>query len=915
MKTILIAIIAISTIQARDWSIVSTYTIPEGASGLAFDGEHLYFGIYGVDGDHVYRFNRATGLSSLEFISNAIDDAFGLTYDGQNLWSIIQPGSSSQESFAVSLDSSGNQIEQIDLMEHYMSGIAYDGASFWVARYYPDPSRIYQVDINGNILYDFQAPDNQPWDISIMGDNLAIADYWGDSIYIVSKEGTLLSSYSSEGVDPAGVVWDGEHLWYCDNGTSYDNDILYKIDMYGDGFPSIDLSSETINFNDVVIGDISSQDLVVTNTGTSDLAINLLSFNNNMYFSSTDIPINLSPNESSVINISFQPTTIGTSSGTMTVFSNDPINPELNVSLHAYGIASGPEPDLEYYNIDLGDVRVGSHTSRKLNVINQGNDDLIITDIYFTNPSFYLDESFSLPDALATQESISIRYWLSQDYVSYIDSDMIIEYADIESSIVSLSANVIDFPNNLGSDFWSFMANDQGESITAIREFVDITDDGVNEILIADNEYNLHCINGNSSGIADIIWNVDYSLTGNGYGSIYSENGLDLGSDINGDTIPEIYTGTAWGSRSIFAIDGATGAILWDFDTDVYDDGGWIYEVDATIDFNNDGYTDILASSGGSGNNSGPLRVFLFNGYDGSVIWEKYFGVAMTAVRAFDDINNDNIPDVICASSPDYEDGYIYSLDGLTGLVINSLNTNSTAVWAITPINDADGDGYRDLAYGTFGGDIVSIGSVSFSEIWSVSTNGLILNFEAFSNYETEYLVSSTLDDNIPLIRTSDGSILWDNNVGGFVLDGSAIPDIDGDGFNEITVGTLEDDYMLYSGNSGNQIHSNSYYSPVEQTGSVQSIDTDDCPEIVVGLRNGAVYCFSGGSNCTSTYLEGDLNGDSIVNIQDIVITIAIITGQIIPTSDQMLAGDINSDGVIDILDIVLIINIILNNI
>ena len=33
-----------------EWTIVASYPIPEGASGLAWDGTNLYCGIYGADG-------------------------------------------------------------------------------------------------------------------------------------------------------------------------------------------------------------------------------------------------------------------------------------------------------------------------------------------------------------------------------------------------------------------------------------------------------------------------------------------------------------------------------------------------------------------------------------------------------------------------------------------------------------------------------------------------------------------------------------------------------------------------------------------------------------------------------------------------------------------------------------------------
>ena len=128
----------------RDWTVVNSYPVPEGASGLAYDGEYIYFGIYGVDGDHIYQFDLQNGNYELFFDSSVLEDAFGLTYDGQYLWSIKQIGFS-EPAVAIQLDSNGNQIGAIILPDHYMSGIAFDDNNFWVATYYPDPGTIYKI--------------------------------------------------------------------------------------------------------------------------------------------------------------------------------------------------------------------------------------------------------------------------------------------------------------------------------------------------------------------------------------------------------------------------------------------------------------------------------------------------------------------------------------------------------------------------------------------------------------------------------------------------------------------------------------------------------------------------------------------------------------------------------------------------
>tara|TARA_B110000116_G_scaffold98895_1_gene86056 strand:- start:3 stop:1952 length:1950 start_codon:yes stop_codon:yes gene_type:complete len=57
----------------------------------------------------------------------------------------------------------------------------------------------------------------------------------------------------------------------------------------------------------------------------------------------------------------------------------------------------------------------------------------------------------------------------------------------------------------------------------------------------------------------------------------------------------------------------------------------------------------------------------------------------------------------------------------------------------------------------------------------------------------------------------------------------------------------------------------------------------------------------------------GDLNNDTIINIQDIILIVGILLGSYEPSDMQLNYADVNQDNIVDILDIVLIINIIFN--
>ena len=65
--------------------------------------------------------------------------------------------------------------------------------------------------------------------------------------------------------------------------------------------------------------------------------------------------------------------------------------------------------------------------------------------------------------------------------------------------------------------------------------------------------------------------------------------------------------------------------------------------------------------------------------------------------------------------------------------------------------------------------------------------------------------------------------------------------------------------------------------------------------------------------DCTSSCTSSDVNNDDIINIMDIIMTVNIITGQLIPTDQEICSADTNTDGVINVIDIIEIVNIIIS--
>jgi len=57
----------------------------------------------------------------------------------------------------------------------------------------------------------------------------------------------------------------------------------------------------------------------------------------------------------------------------------------------------------------------------------------------------------------------------------------------------------------------------------------------------------------------------------------------------------------------------------------------------------------------------------------------------------------------------------------------------------------------------------------------------------------------------------------------------------------------------------------------------------------------------------------GDINTDTVINVQDVVLLINFILGSIEPDANQYSAGDINEDGILNVQDVVILINLILS--
>ena len=155
--------------------------------------------------------------------------------------------------------------------------------------------------------------------------------------------------------------------------------------LIASSFPVIDLSADFIDFGMVNIGEMVTDTLIVSNLGNEILQIT------NVEITLDEFSVNMTnfivdPGESEELYISFSPLAATTCIASMSIFSNDPLNPEVEVEL--IGNNQFPIIDLSTSNIDFGGVVLGEQVTDTLIVYNLGTAILHISDVELESDVF-----------------------------------------------------------------------------------------------------------------------------------------------------------------------------------------------------------------------------------------------------------------------------------------------------------------------------------------------------------------------------------------------------------------------------------------------------------------------------------------------------------------------------------------------
>ncbi len=399
------------------------------------------------------------------------------------------------------------------------------------------------------------------------------------------------------------------------------------------------------------------------------------------------------------------------------------------------------------------------------------------------------------------------------------------------------------------------------ENVVCVSEFVDVDGDALPDVLmesydsgapVADHFF---CIKGNSPGYGTVLWSCR-PLGGPSNSGGYGDQCVSYIEDVNGDGHVDALLGTAWGSRTAFAINGITGATIWSYDTYVHTPSGWIYSICPITDLTGDGIDDVIFAAGSDAD-----AAYCVNGTNGNLIWKFQANDAVMSICQIEDMNSDGYADAVIAGGDDE-----HRLICLSGHSTGSPSiiwqfTSTAGFWDVSTIQDVNGDGYDDVLAGGYSSYTVYCrNGRTGAHIWSyyVGSGEVVMRVEPIADIDDDGIqdvLVASWKNAIICLSGFDGSLICSYTVGttngGDVWAVDPIDDVNGDGYPEALGGSF--DYYVYCVDvkacsllwkyyTGNRLYT---------VRGLPDVNGDNVPDALAGTQmlttGGKAYCISGG--------------------------------------------------------------------
>ena len=177
----------------------------------------------------------------------------------------------------------------------------------------------------------------------------------------------------------------------------------------GTSQPQLSVSPSSISFGTVSVGSHSTSNLVLSNTGTANLTVSVITLSGSEFgISGVTTPATLSAGQSVQATMTFAPTTAAAATGSVTITSNDPNNPTATIPLSGTG-SSAPTGQLSATpaSINFGNIAVGTSANQQIVVTNTGNAAVHLSSVSATG-SAYKVSGVATPATVNPSSSVTL---------------------------------------------------------------------------------------------------------------------------------------------------------------------------------------------------------------------------------------------------------------------------------------------------------------------------------------------------------------------------------------------------------------------------------------------------------------------------------------------------------------------------
>jgi len=210
------------------------------------------------------------------------------------------------------------------------------------------------------------------------------------------------------------------------------------------GSASIGISPAKIAFGNVVVGTTNSVWVTLSNNGDASATITKIApAGYGFIYTGFVTPSAIGPGATESFPISFDPSSAGASSGSMTIETN---TASYTVTLSGTGISSAPQISPSTSLVSFGDVTVGAPSSQPVLLTNTGNADLDISSVTASGAGFSASGGSGVK--LAPGQSVTVSVTFDPSAAGAASGGLAIASNATNSTSVALSGTGVTTPTN-----------------------------------------------------------------------------------------------------------------------------------------------------------------------------------------------------------------------------------------------------------------------------------------------------------------------------------------------------------------------------------------------------------------------------------------------------------------------------------